>query len=80
MSVPLSAGPQAIALLSELGAETLDHPGGTLLAHLRRVQEQLATWGARPACNWRACATRSMAPTAFPRPSCRSTGAPSWRR
>ncbi|MER5788029.1 DUF6817 domain-containing protein [Streptomyces sp. NPDC001980] len=25
------------------------HPGGTLLLHLQRVQEQLAAWGARPA-------------------------------
>ncbi|MGY5125449.1 DUF6817 domain-containing protein [Streptomyces nigrescens] len=49
MSVPPSTTSQAVALLRELGAETLDHPGGTLLAHLRRVQEQLATWGARPA-------------------------------
>ncbi|NGN70203.1 hypothetical protein G5C51_40760, partial [Streptomyces sp. A7024] len=27
----------------------LPHPGGTLLAHLERVQHQLATWHARPA-------------------------------
>ncbi|MGA4951188.1 DUF6817 domain-containing protein [Streptomyces lydicamycinicus] len=49
MSVPRSAEPQVLALLRELGAETIAHPGGTLLAHLRRVQEQLAAWGARPA-------------------------------
>ncbi len=36
-------------MLRASGAETLDHPGGTLLAHLRRVQEQLAAWDARPA-------------------------------
>ncbi|MET9885433.1 DUF6817 domain-containing protein [Streptomyces sp. NPDC006430] len=39
----------ALALLHAFGAADLDHPGGTLLAHLRRVQEQLAAWGARPA-------------------------------
>lgn len=35
-------------LLRERGAGTLDHPGGTLLAHLERVQQQLARWNARP--------------------------------
>lgn len=35
-------------LLHDLGAETLDHPGGTLLAHLERVRRQLAHWNARP--------------------------------
>jgi catechol 2,3-dioxygenase-like lactoylglutathione lyase family enzyme len=29
------------------GAEGIAHPGGTLLAHLRRVADQLADWGAR---------------------------------
>lgn len=41
-------GPQARALLREYGADQLEHPGGTLLAHLERVGERLATWGARP--------------------------------
>ncbi|MEG3627516.1 DUF6817 domain-containing protein [Streptomyces poriticola] len=40
---------RAIALLRELGAAETAHPGGTLLAHLQRVQDQLAAWGARPA-------------------------------
>ncbi|WP_328405511.1 hypothetical protein OHS70_09285 [Streptomyces sp. NBC_00390] len=31
------------------GAESIAHPGGTLLAHLRRVQARLAAWRARPA-------------------------------
>ncbi|MDH6144836.1 hypothetical protein P3T35_006885 [Kitasatospora sp. GP30] len=39
---------QADALLRSLGAAELDHPGGTLLAHLHRVRELLADWGARP--------------------------------
>ncbi|MER7463755.1 DUF6817 domain-containing protein [Streptomyces sp. NPDC097981] len=40
---------RALALLRELGAAHLDHPGGTLLAHLERVQAQLGAWRARPA-------------------------------
>ncbi|MGW3284870.1 DUF6817 domain-containing protein [Streptomyces sp. NPDC001002] len=39
---------QAVALLRELGAADIPHPGGTLLAHLQRVQGRLAEWGARP--------------------------------
>ncbi|CAM5702914.1 DUF6817 domain-containing protein [Streptomyces aurantiogriseus] len=39
---------QAEALLREVGADDLAHPGGTLLAHLRRVRSRLADWGARP--------------------------------
>ncbi|MEU6914316.1 DUF6817 domain-containing protein [Streptomyces olindensis] len=49
MPVPPAASDQAIALLRELGAAEIAHPGGTLLAHLERVHEQLAVWGARPA-------------------------------
>jgi hypothetical protein len=49
--VPASPAPadQAIALLRRLGAADIAHPGGTLVAHLQRVQGQLAAWGARPA-------------------------------
>ncbi|WP_069162500.1 DUF6817 domain-containing protein [Nocardia altamirensis] len=32
--------------LTERGAESIAHPGGTLLAHLRRVTDKLAAWGA----------------------------------
>jgi pimeloyl-ACP methyl ester carboxylesterase len=35
-----------LALLSARGAGRLAHPGGTLLAHLRRTAERLETWGA----------------------------------
>lgn len=49
MPVSPAASGAAIALLRELGGAEVDHPGGTLLAHLQRVQEQLAEWGARPA-------------------------------
>ncbi|MGC0415743.1 DUF6817 domain-containing protein [Embleya sp. AB8] len=31
-----------------LGADRIEHPGGTLLAHLSRVEALLDTWGARP--------------------------------
>lgn len=34
----------AIALLTQLGAEAIEHPGGTLLAHLLRVRDLLARW------------------------------------
>ncbi|MFD8888886.1 DUF6817 domain-containing protein [Streptomyces sp. NPDC059566] len=39
----------AVAWLRELGAQEVAHPGGTLLAHLERVRDLLASWGARPA-------------------------------
>ncbi|MEU9452247.1 DUF6817 domain-containing protein [Streptomyces sp. NPDC048277] len=47
----MSASPaaEAVALLRDLGAAEIAHPGGTLLAHLQRVQDQLAAWDARPA-------------------------------
>lgn len=38
-----------MVLLRELGAAGIAHPGGTLVAHLQRVQGQLAAWGARSA-------------------------------
>ncbi|MEU6585306.1 DUF6817 domain-containing protein [Nocardia sp. NPDC046763] len=31
--------------LRDRGTETIDHPGGTLLAHLGRVADTLAAWG-----------------------------------
>lgn len=40
---------RALAMLTAAGAETIEHPGGTLLAHLRRVSALLVSWGARPA-------------------------------
>ncbi|WP_327066130.1 hypothetical protein OG500_09775 [Kitasatospora sp. NBC_01250] len=38
----------AVAWLGSLGAAGIEHPGGTLLAHLERVRAMLAAWGARP--------------------------------
>lgn len=37
---------RADQLLSDLGAATIEHPGGKLLDHLHRVQRLLAEWGA----------------------------------
>jgi hypothetical protein len=36
----------ANAILLSLGADTIEHPGGTLLEHVRRVQRLLSDWGA----------------------------------
>lgn len=38
----------AAGLLLARGADRLEHPGGTLYAHLRRVHAALGEWGARP--------------------------------
>jgi hypothetical protein len=43
--LPVSS--EARVFLRRLGAESLAHPGGTLLAHLERVRLRLAAWGAR---------------------------------
>jgi hypothetical protein len=40
---------RALQLLKSGGTETIDHPGGTLLAHVQRVSTLLKTWNARPA-------------------------------
>lgn len=39
---------RAFALQRTLGAERIDHPGGTLYAHLRRVHALAVDWGAAP--------------------------------
>ncbi len=44
----MSAEGRLAALLRNRGAETIDHPGGTLYAHLERVQHRLAAHGATP--------------------------------
>ncbi|MGW1952259.1 DUF6817 domain-containing protein [Streptomyces sp. NPDC001920] len=46
MSTPTA---RARSLLEDLGAASVPHPGGTLLAHLCRVRSRLAGWNARPA-------------------------------
>ncbi|MEU6380055.1 DUF6817 domain-containing protein [Streptomyces sp. NPDC046909] len=46
--MPYDAVAQADALLRELGAEEISHPGGNLLTHLHRVRARLAAWNAAP--------------------------------
>ncbi len=41
----MSAGQDMRAWLRQRGAETIDHPGGTLYAHLSRVHERLGRLG-----------------------------------
>ncbi|MET9773031.1 DUF6817 domain-containing protein [Streptomyces sp. NPDC006367] len=49
MTTHSAAADRAVAFLRRLGADGIAHPGGTLLAHLQRVQARLATWEARTA-------------------------------
>jgi hypothetical protein len=46
MAMDDSAVDDVLALLRERGAETIEHPGGTLYAHLVRVHDRLARHGA----------------------------------
>jgi hypothetical protein len=39
---------RAVEALGERGAATLEHPGGTLLAHLVRTSDLLEAWGSPP--------------------------------
>ncbi|NUR43780.1 MAG: hypothetical protein HOV73_27230 [Streptomyces sp.] len=59
---------QADALLRELGAEHIAHPGGTLLTHLHRVRERLATWNARPALQLAGLCHAFYGTDGFPQP------------
>jgi Domain of unknown function (DUF6817) len=44
----MNATERVADLLRARGAETIEHPGGTLYAHLERVQHRLAQLGASP--------------------------------
>ena len=46
---PVTALPTLEALLDQRGAAGIDHPGGTLAAHLERVEQRLAGLGLRRA-------------------------------
>lgn len=48
MSANAGVDARAVAMLEAAGAALIDHPGGTLLAHLVRTEELLLSWGARP--------------------------------
>jgi hypothetical protein len=40
---------KALKMLADANAGAIEHPGGTLLAHLTRVEALLASWEGRPA-------------------------------
>ncbi|WP_328424825.1 hypothetical protein OG470_15265 [Micromonospora sp. NBC_00389] len=44
----MTIGSAARAFLRDHGAESIEHPGGTLYSHLCRVEQRLATAGAAP--------------------------------
>lgn len=49
------------------GALDVDHPGGTLLAHLRRTHDVLYAWGARPELRLAGLAHAAYGTDGFPR-------------
>jgi hypothetical protein len=52
--------------LAAHGARELAHPGGTLLAHLGRTYDTLASWGARPALRLAGLAHAAYGTDGFP--------------
>ncbi len=56
----------AFALQEVLGAERIKHPGGTLLAHLRRVHALTVAWGASPRTRLAAICHASYGTDGFP--------------
>jgi hypothetical protein len=48
LDTSLAAQTAITALLEQLGADRIAHPGGTLLAHLQRTAQRLASWHERP--------------------------------
>lgn len=54
--------------LAASGAAELDHPGGTLLAHLHRTHDVLASWGARPSLCLAGLAHAAYGTDGFPHP------------
>lgn len=57
---------RAFRLQRSLGAERVDHPGGTLLAHLRRVHALAAGWHAAPRVQLAAICHASYGTDGFP--------------
>ena len=55
-----------IEFLIARGALDLDHPGGTLLAHLQRTHDTLLAWGARPALRLAGLAHAAYGTDGFP--------------
>jgi hypothetical protein len=62
----VTADRELAELLSSRGADTLEHPGGTLSAHLRRVQQRLAQLGASPTLQWAGGAHAAYGTDGFP--------------
>jgi pimeloyl-ACP methyl ester carboxylesterase len=58
----------ALALLRELGAGQLDHPGGNLLDHVRRVHELVVTWGGSRRARLAALCHATYGTDGFPAP------------
>ncbi|MFF4401391.1 DUF6817 domain-containing protein [Streptomyces sp. NPDC001480] len=59
---------EATALLRRLNADTIPHPGGTLLAHCTRVRARLSDWGARPALQLAGLCHACYGTDGFPKP------------
>jgi len=57
---------EVMEFLLARGALDLDHPGGTLLAHLRRTHDTLFQWGARPALRLAGLAHAAYGTDGFP--------------
>jgi|SRR6266540_554163 len=54
--------------LLAVGALDVDHPGGSLLAHLRRTHDTLLSWGARPALRLAGLTHAAYGTDGFPQP------------
>lgn len=54
--------------LLAVGALDVDHPGGSLLAHLRRTHDTLLSWGARPAVRLAGLTHAAYGTDGFPEP------------
>ena len=57
---------EVMEFLLARGALDVDHPGGTLLAHLRRTHDTLFEWGARPALRLAGLAHAAYGTDGFP--------------
>src|SRR2546423_8715779 len=58
---------EVVEFLLARGALDVDHPGGTLLAHLQRTHDTLLEWGARPALRLAGLAHAAYGTDGFPR-------------
>jgi len=57
---------EVVEFLLARGALDIDHPGGTLLAHLQRTHDTLLRWGARPALRLAGLAHAAYGTDGFP--------------